>query len=498
LKLYDLDAEVYVLGSILIDNEALPLLRDIIRPTDFGTERHRTIYTAMVDMREDGVPIDPITLCDHLGGELEKLGGPEYIYSLADKIGTSANILHYAQIIWEYSKKAQAIKTLQEAVKKLQQASSESVEEALGASIENLSSLTSGARPDAKNSQSKIEIISASAWLENEPPVPDQIIVDLFDRGDKLAIIGQSKMRKSFFAQQMALSLSSGRPFLSWEVARMRRVLYTQFEIKEVHFHHRIRRMASALGISAADLGDRLQVINARGLGISGTAGIERILQEALRITPDVILFDPLYKLATGIENAAEDAKIILNAFDQLAEQTGAAIAYVHHDAKGAAGDRDIRDRGAGSNVLGRDYDACITLTAHAQDTEAAIVEVLLRNYPPREPFSIVWEADGNWGYSFKERTDLAPEKKTSKTKANLPPLASYLPFSEAILGDRDMEISGFKAEFKKRTSLSDHRIKEFLRWASSMEDPYIITKSYRAHGLNKKWVKIGRHFDEN
>ena len=80
-----------------------------------------------------------------------------------------------------------------------------------------------------------------------------------------------------------------------------------------------------------------------------------------------------------------------MSAFDELAEQTGAAIIYVHHDTKGSPGDKDIRDRGAGSNVLGRDYDACVTLTAHASDPDATVVEVLLRNFPPQDPFTIAW-----------------------------------------------------------------------------------------------------------
>jgi RecA-family ATPase len=107
-------------------------------------------------------------------------------------------------------------------------------------------------------------------------------------------------------------------------------------------------------------------------------------LLAAFKNKPEVIFFDPLYKLNEGVENAAEDMRTILAAFDMVAEETGAAIVYVHHDTKGNPGDRDIRDRGAGSNVLGRDYDACMTLTSHAQEDEAIVVDVLLRNYKPQ------------------------------------------------------------------------------------------------------------------
>lgn len=343
----------------------------------------------------------------------------------------------------------------------------------------------------------RLSVVNGADWLTTEPQAPDQILEDIFDRGDKLAIIGPSKLRKSFFQQQMMLSLAAGRDFLSMTTPQRRRVLYCQFEITKDHFHRRIRRMARAMAITPEDLGDRFQIINARGLGISGAEGVQRIMHKAQVIEPDLIAFDPLYKLATGAENATEDMKVILGAFDQMAEKTGAAIAYVHHDPKGAPGDRDIRDRGAGSNALGRDYDACITLTAHATESDAAIVDLLLRNYAPREPFTILWTVEEGGAYCFEERPDIAPDKKTTKTKPQQPALSVYVPVAHAILGKDEMEIARFKETFKTQTGLSDHRIREFMKWATAEEPPYILTREFRALGANKKWVRVGRRFDE-
>jgi RecA-family ATPase len=115
-----------------------------------------------------------------------------------------------------------------------------------------------------------IKLINAATWLDSEPPPSDQIMMDTFDAGDKVCIIGSSKLRKSFFILMMLICLAAGRNFLNWQVVRPRRVLYCQFEIKDQHCHRRVKRMARAMGITAADLGDRLQIINARGLGISG------------------------------------------------------------------------------------------------------------------------------------------------------------------------------------------------------------------------------------
>ncbi len=348
-----------------------------------------------------------------------------------------------------------------------------------------------------KEEQQGLKIINAAFWLAYNPPEPDQIIKDIFDAGDKLAVIGSSKLRKSFFVQQMMLSIAAGNDFLSWRIPNPRKVLYCQFELRDHHQHRRLRRMAGAMGITPDHLEDRLQIINARGLGIAGPEGIERVKREALKFRPEVIVFDPLYKLTTGAENAAEDAKVILSAFDALAEETGAAIVYVHHDAKGSPGDRDIRDRGAGSNVLGRDYDACITLTAHAQDPDAAIIDVLLRNYPPQAPFTIMWTQDNYGGYCFEVRHDLMPEKKTSKTKASQPLPSTYMPIAESILGNGEMEVTPFKEALKIQTGMSDRRLRAFFNWATAGDDPFIITNTIRGFRMNKKWVRIGRKFND-
>lgn len=344
-----------------------------------------------------------------------------------------------------------------------------------------------------ENHATGLIVVNAADWLQTEPPLPDQILEDTFDAGDKLAIIGSSKLRKSFFLLMLLLCLAAGRDFLKWRITKPRRVLHCQFEIKDLHFHRRIKRMARAMGITSDDLGDRLHIINARGMGICGPEGIERIQKTAMNFHPEVISFDPLYKLTTGIENDAQDSKIILNAFDTLAEQTGAAPIYVHHDAKGSPGDRDIRDRGAGSNVLGRDYDACITLTAHSQDPDSAVVETLLRNYRPQEPFTITWKADENGGYRFEMSPDMLAEKKTSKTKSPPPPFPTYLPTAEKILGKEEMEIALFKVSFKTQTSLSDRRVRDFIAWACAGGNPYLSTREERAYKMNKKWVRWTR-----
>jgi hypothetical protein len=481
----NVEAEVAVLGAILLENGALGEIRSIIGIDDFFSERNRIIFQAFCAIAASGKPIDSIILSAYLTGrgELKKVGGIAYIAELMDSTASAANVAHHCRIVKEKANLRGLINAAVEAADMAYSANGSGVGPILEVVKKRIDQIEVDKTTD-------IQAINASAWLQTDPPAPDQILEDTFDAGDKLAIISSSKLFKSFLALQMALSIAAGRNFLTWRVTRPRRVLYAQFEIKDDHFHRRTKRMARATGIGTADLGDRLHIINARGMGISGPAGIERIQKVAMDFHPEVIFFDPLYKLATGVENAAEDAKVILNAFDVLAEKTGAAIVYIHHDAKGSPGDRDIRDRGAGSNVLGRDYDACFTLTPHASDPDATVIDVLLRNYRPQEPFTIIWNVDESGGYRFETSAGILPEKKTSKTKATQPPLSIYLPIAASILGNDETEVGPFKTAFKTQTGLSDHRIRDFLAWATAGGNPHLLTREERGRGLYKKLIK--------
>jgi hypothetical protein len=232
-----------------------------------------------------------------------------------------------------------------------------------------------------------LAVIDAADWIETEPPPLDPIIEGMFEKTDKVALIGSPKLRKSFLALQMALHIAAGRDLLAWKIPKRRKVLLVQMEMKTSHFHRRLKKMTQTLGITRAVIESNLHIVNGRGK----TVDMAEIAAHARAFGAEVIIFDPLYKLAQGDENSAQDMKPILAEFDRLAEMTGAAVLYVHHDPKGTPGDRNLRDRGAGSGVISRDYDCCIMMTAHRDDADAVVIEVLQRNYKPLDPFTIGW-----------------------------------------------------------------------------------------------------------
>lgn len=97
----NIEAEQSVLGSLLIDPEAILKITSSLRPEDFYRETHALIYKAIVDLHERRQPADFVTLCDELERrkELEQVGGPGYLTSVINAVPTSVHVQYYGRIV---------------------------------------------------------------------------------------------------------------------------------------------------------------------------------------------------------------------------------------------------------------------------------------------------------------------------------------------------------------------------------------------------------------
>lgn len=98
-----LEAEMSVLGGILLENEALNKALELLRAEDFYRSSHRKIFSALVDLSERDEPADLVTLTAALQnrGELEEVGGTSYLSVLVDYVPTAANIVYYCRLVKE-------------------------------------------------------------------------------------------------------------------------------------------------------------------------------------------------------------------------------------------------------------------------------------------------------------------------------------------------------------------------------------------------------------
>ena len=112
----DIEAEQAVLGSMMLDNDAVMDAINILKPEDFYREENKLIFSAMLNLNGRSEPIDLITVKDELIslGKFEVCGGLEYIASLPEKVPTTANADKYIRIVEEKSMLRSLIKTSNE------------------------------------------------------------------------------------------------------------------------------------------------------------------------------------------------------------------------------------------------------------------------------------------------------------------------------------------------------------------------------------------------
>ncbi len=99
----NLEAEQVVLGSLLIDKNAIIKVADILLPEDFYSPGHEKIYESILELYEKHQPIDIVSLTNKLKEKelLKDIGGSGYLADLTNQVATSSNIEHYADIVRE-------------------------------------------------------------------------------------------------------------------------------------------------------------------------------------------------------------------------------------------------------------------------------------------------------------------------------------------------------------------------------------------------------------
>lgn len=110
------EAERSVLGGILLDKEAITKIGDLLREEDFYNPRHGIIYASAIRLFDKRSPIDLVTLANELESQkkIKEIGGATYLAELAQGVASSANIVHYAEIIKHKSTLRRLIQTSNE------------------------------------------------------------------------------------------------------------------------------------------------------------------------------------------------------------------------------------------------------------------------------------------------------------------------------------------------------------------------------------------------
>ena len=164
----NIEAEQSLLGSLLIDRDAIIKVADLVTPEDFYKDAHRAIFEAMYDLTQAREPIDLLSLGNRLEEkkQMETVGGRSYLIELSNAVPTAAHVVHYANII---QKKA-TLRRLQTAAAEITKLSFEEAEE-----VDHI----------LDKSEQKLFGVSQKYLRQAFVPIRD-VLTDAFDRIDEL------------------------------------------------------------------------------------------------------------------------------------------------------------------------------------------------------------------------------------------------------------------------------------------------------------------------
>ena len=100
---HSIEAEQSVIGSMIIDREAIVVASELITGEDFYHKQYGVVFDAMVELQEQGRPVDLVTLQDRLREKdvPAEVSSLEFIRDIITAVPTSANIKYYATIVSE-------------------------------------------------------------------------------------------------------------------------------------------------------------------------------------------------------------------------------------------------------------------------------------------------------------------------------------------------------------------------------------------------------------
>ena len=135
-----LEAEMSLLGSLLIDKEAMLKVADIVKPEDFYKDSHRKICEAILELYSKSEPLDMLTLGTRLEekGDLEHIGGRAYLAALTNAVPTASNVVHYANIVHKKATRRRLLSASSEITRLAFHEETDDIEDVLDKAQQNL------------------------------------------------------------------------------------------------------------------------------------------------------------------------------------------------------------------------------------------------------------------------------------------------------------------------------------------------------------------------
>lgn len=340
------EAEMAVLGSILLVPETLDEAQRIIKPDSFYREWHREIYKAMLQVRQKSAEIDIVTLTEALGGKknLERVGGASHLAEIVAFVPSAAHMAHYAGIVRDLAIKREVIAKASNLVSLAYDGVS--VDGLLG-EMERTLKVDSGSIGLPSLITNKIEIISGLDFYKRQLAAsPRRWVVDNFLARKEISLwSGKVEAGKTTAMRTLVMSVMRGDFFLE-RGTYPTKVLYVMLDADgvDVTFEEFTR-----LGWNPAE--DQIDFLIDPVMSIRPNS-FEQFHQELLERRPGLVVIDPLGRFQKIDDITDYGTTYAMAQFSELAKQTDCHIALLHHIPRGRNDADDPATAGFGSIAI--------------------------------------------------------------------------------------------------------------------------------------------------
>ncbi|UCC50066.1 MAG: replicative DNA helicase [Gemmatimonadota bacterium] len=231
------EAEISVLGGMLIDADAVAKAVEVVDDSMFYREGNRRLYRAMRRLFERGEAIDPVTLTEELrgSGELDAIGGPAYLAELMEAVPTAANIEYHAKILRDKAILRRLIEASTETVRDAFESGGDAVEDTLDRAEQRIFEISQAGRrkgfvwikevlwPAFEHIERLQQAKGAVTGVPSGFPDLDNLTAG-FQRSDLIVVAGRPSMGKTSlvlnFVQHAAIERGTPVAFFSLEMSK--------------------------------------------------------------------------------------------------------------------------------------------------------------------------------------------------------------------------------------------------------------------------------------
>jgi len=324
------EAEISVLGAILLSSDVFLDVSELIKAEDFYEEAHKEIFSAMMELHLDSKPIDLITVSECLSKRhsLEAAGGRAYIASLADAVPTAANAKEYAKIIQQKSSLRALINAASEIVGSCYEEKLEP-EKILDSAEQNILAIAQEKQTTTYAELSDVLDTNLETILEakkNGGIIPGLTsgfkTLDAkttgFSKSDFIIVAARPSMGKTAFALNIAqnAALKAGARVVIFSLEMSREQLGMRMLAMEARVDSKKLKMGDVSNNDLEDIETAIKRLSAMDITIDDTPGmgVMEIRNKCRRLASkkpiDLIVIDYLQMMTMGtsIENRVQEA----------------------------------------------------------------------------------------------------------------------------------------------------------------------------------------------